>query len=90
MAVAVNVGGALEKIIFNRNEGWIAVWTLDKIWRRESYCLGNYNRIRMKTENDPTCFLSIVSTQPAGSEQELFMVPLVSLDGINNAHSLWS
>ena len=36
MAVAVNVGGALEKIIFNRNEGWIAVWTLDKILNKVS------------------------------------------------------
>ena len=33
---AVNVGGALEKIIFNRNEGWIAVWTLDKILNKVS------------------------------------------------------
>ncbi len=36
MAVAVNVGGALEKIIFNRNEGWITVWTLDKILNKVS------------------------------------------------------
>ena len=36
MAVAVNIGGALEKIIFNRNEGLIAVWTLDKILNKVS------------------------------------------------------
>ena len=36
MAVAVNVGGALKKIIFNRNEGGIAVWTLDKILNKVS------------------------------------------------------